>query len=309
MRNFSMFLAAAAVLISSKARAQTPPPGPYTTTCHNVQVTGSSLAADCRGPSGSFVHTVLPDYARCGSSIANSFGILTCPAQCSSVGDACFAACYGIPSCHAPSVDHPVSATCASCLSKCTADEQAALQLPSSLQLAVPVQDQQQGQWCWAATTQMIASYFGQTFSQCQIVDTAFNLSNCCDAAPGSLHPILSSNNECSGCDCGNAPPLATYGLTSTTTWTPPSWTTITHTFACDNTPIAFAWHWCFDGQPYGGHVMVATGYDVVNGEDYVWINNPEEPEPKEVPYSDWASTSCADGAGNDWDGDNINIQ
>ena len=314
---FANALVVACALVTARAAAQGAPAGPYTASCKNMQTDGPALAADCQTRAGTWVHTVLPNTAFCTAPILNNNGVLQCPATCTSTNGqqtnpalACFEACYKDASCKPPQVGKPPPPpACTKCLANCGNANSSSLSLPAALQLVVPLYVQQQTEWCWAATTQMITSYFGQTVSQCQVVDTQDHLSNCCDAPPNSLKPTSCGTDCCQGCDCGNAPPLATYGLTSVSAKAPPTWEQLTMQFACNNTPMAFAWNWCCGGQPCGGHVMVAFGYEVRNGVNYVWVMDPEQAEPVEYPYDVWASTSCADNAGNTWAGENINIQ
>lgn len=47
--------------------------------------------------------------------------------------------------------------------------------------LAVPIIYQQQDQWCWAASCQMILSYYGYSVSQCAMANWCFGQSNCCN--------------------------------------------------------------------------------------------------------------------------------
>ncbi len=42
----------------------------------------------------------------------------------------------------------------------------------SPVVLNIPLQPQLQSEWCWAATTQMVAGYLGSTLSQCEQANT-----------------------------------------------------------------------------------------------------------------------------------------
>ena len=58
-----------------------------------------------------------------------------------------------------------------------------------------------------------------------------------------------------------------------------------------NNRYVAFTWNWKSGGQ----HMMVATGYKVSNGENYVTVNNPWPPllgDTMIIPYSEYVSGS-----------------
>jgi len=47
--------------------------------------------------------------------------------------------------------------------------------------LSVPMLYQQQNQWCWAASCQMILSYYGTSSTQCSMANWCFGQSTCCN--------------------------------------------------------------------------------------------------------------------------------
>ena len=63
-----------------------------------------------------------------------------------------------------------------------------------------PLIPQQQGNWCWAATAEMVASYAGVSINQCDIVNKSLNRTDCCtneascnESGPASMKSILNS--------------------------------------------------------------------------------------------------------------------
>jgi hypothetical protein len=160
----------------------------------------------------------------------------------------------------------------------------------------VPLDDQQQTNWCWAASTQMVVQYFGNPISQCQVVNTVKGLTNCCGYANMSMVPETGDAGNCIGCDCGGGGVYAPFGRSAKNSSSPLSWEQLQNALACTNTPVVFAWAWCGGG----GHVMVVTGYDSTSGTDNVWVDNPEDPDPELMTYDEWANNApCSSGAFN----------
>ncbi len=133
--------------------------------------------------------------------------------------------------------------------------------LSVSVSLNVPLFPQQNSMWCWAASGQMCMTYLGATVdvSQCTQANNEFGKTNCCN----KLIP--------SPCLNGGWPEFSKYGFSAqTTNSTALSWEQIQTQIGCLK-PIAFTWHWTGGG----GHMMVINGYAVINGENWVIINDP----------------------------------
>jgi hypothetical protein len=134
--------------------------------------------------------------------------------------------------------------------------------------LNVTMDYQQQSNWCWAASTQMVLAYHGVSVSQCSIVNNATGRSDCC------------TNGSSSSCNVTGWPDLANYGFSSTQTYkasgpsyidgTAVPWTQLVEETQA-NRPVIFAWHW----NSGGGHALVASGTESVNGRQYVTILDP----------------------------------
>jgi Papain-like cysteine protease AvrRpt2 len=134
--------------------------------------------------------------------------------------------------------------------------------LSASGSLNVPLFPQQNSMWCWAACGQMCMTFLGATVdvSQCTQANNEFGKTNCCN------NPIPSP------CLNGGWPEFSKYGFSALmTNSTALSWAQIQTQIGCLNKPIAFTWHWTGGG----GHMMVITGYAVIDSENWVIINDP----------------------------------
>ncbi len=156
--------------------------------------------------------------------------------------------------------------------------------------LATPLADtlpvipvKQQGRWwCWAASGQMVMTYFQHPVLQCVEADTAWNRLNCCPA-PGA-----------SGCDQGGWPPFQQLGFSSTQTLDQPvSWEGLKAEIRARR-PVAFSWHWLGDG----GHMMVLTGYQDDPEGTLVKVADPDVPKPSTswMTYMEYVADSFHEG-------------
>ena len=131
--------------------------------------------------------------------------------------------------------------------------------------VAVALHPQQTNMWCWAASGQMCMSFLGATvdITQCTQANNRFGKTNCCNSPTPSP------------CVNGGWPEFDKYGFSSNmTTDAALSWADVKKQIYCYHKPIAFSWHWTGGG----GHMMVITGYAVVNGQNMVFINDPWAP-------------------------------
>ncbi len=131
-------------------------------------------------------------------------------------------------------------------------------EITSKVILDVPLEQQQTKMWCWAACTQMILSYTGETLSQCDQVNDRLNRSDCCDTP--TLQPCIK----------GGWPQFYRFGFSSDSIDAALSWEQL-KTEIDNNRPVAFSWRWKFGG----GHMMVATGYGQTDTRKWVYVNNP----------------------------------
>lgn len=128
---------------------------------------------------------------------------------------------------------------------------------------------QETANWCWAATTQMLAESVGITVSQCELANHSFGKTNCCNPQnPGSDCP---KTNDC------NTPgwPMLDYaGVKFSESSSAISWNSIKAQIYCVKKPMGYAY-----GTPgVVGHVVVIKGYITVGGTNYVVLNDPWGP-------------------------------
>jgi hypothetical protein len=128
---------------------------------------------------------------------------------------------------------------------------------------------QETNNWCWAATTQMLASQHGISVNQCDLANYAFGKTNCCN--PQNSGTTCPKTNDC------NSPgwlELDYVGLKFTETNTALSWKNLTKQIYCSKKLMGYAY-----GQSgVVGHVLVIKGYITVAGTKYVILNDPWAP-------------------------------
>jgi hypothetical protein len=105
----------------------------------------------------------------------------------------------------------------------------------------------------------------GQDVSQCSQANDEFNLNGCCPSASAA-----------DGCDQGGWPQFDKHNIKfSQTTNQAIPFAELTKQIGCRKQPVAFSWKWLGGG---GGHMMVAIGYAVRDGTDWVEVNDPWQP-------------------------------
>jgi hypothetical protein len=128
---------------------------------------------------------------------------------------------------------------------------------------------QETNNWCWAATTQMLAEHFGLAAPQCSLANHRFGKTNCCN--------LQKSGSACPKTDDCNTPgwlELDFAGLIFSETSTALGWKPVKRQIACKNKPMGYAY-----GTPgVVGHVVVIKGYRTIRGTRYVVLNDPWSP-------------------------------
>ncbi len=137
---------------------------------------------------------------------------------------------------------------------------------PATESLAVTIHPQETGVWCWAASGQMVMDYLGHDVSQCVQANNRFSQTTCCN----SPRPAACVNT--------GWPEFAKYDFSfDRTTNAALSWDDlkkqISTSSSCQKKPFCFTWHWPPPGG--GGHMMVAIGYQTVDGVNFVEQINP----------------------------------
>lgn len=163
--------------------------------------------------------------------------------------------------------------------------------------LSVPVISQQQNQWCWAASCQMILSYYGYSATQCSMANWCFYQSTCCDSVVWNEYaPITACNspNYIYGYGRGMKEVLTQYGsISSTGVNSYLTWSTV-QSESNANRPfvIGFAW------TSGGGHAMVGKGYSA-GSYDYVSYNDPWPGHGSRISFYSWMVYAAGD---HEWD-------
>lgn len=139
----------------------------------------------------------------------------------------------------------------------------------TSITLTDALRPQETSNWCWAATTQMLAEHFSLATTQCALANHRFGKTNCCTpATEGVACP------KTADCNTPGWLELDFVGLKFSETSTALSWRRVKKQLYCRNKPMAYAY-----GTPgVVGHVLEVKGYIVVAGTRYVVLNDPWSP-------------------------------
>jgi hypothetical protein len=194
----------------------------------------------------------------------------------------------------APNPSHLVSAATNNCVQTTPGQLTAAANSCSSGQvdwtfatpLTVGLRPQQQTGWCWAATGEMMMSYFGKDLPQCVQANHAFGRTDCC------INPTSEASTTL--CNQGGNPDFTFYGFSTTST--PGAMPFASLTAQVQTAPIAFVWDWA------GGdsHEMVAFGTSTVTDTStntttqYVLVDDPSMPfmgDQFYITYPAWVSS------------------
>lgn len=167
-------------------------------------------------------------------------------------------------------------------LSSCKCTPEIVGSVPNNLR------DQETNNWCWAATTQMLAEHHGIIVKQCDLANHRFGKTNCCN--PQNDGSDCPKTNNC------NTPgwlELDYVGLKFDETNTALSWDALTKQIYCKKLPMGYAY-----GQSgVVGHVLVIKGYITVGGVKYVILNDPWSPcvgEERLITYDEYVDPAGA---------------
>jgi hypothetical protein len=129
---------------------------------------------------------------------------------------------------------------------------------PNLSSVPLTIRGQEQSNWCWAASGEMIMDYLGVNVSQCQEANERSGRTDCC------TNP--------NGCNFTGWPEFDKFGFTfDRTSSTALTWAQLREQIFCKRTPVAFSWGW----PGGGGHMMVAYGYVTLNNVNYVSVFDP----------------------------------
>lgn len=142
---------------------------------------------------------------------------------------------------------------------------------------------QETANWCWAATTQMLAQHVGVSVNQCGLANHRFGKSNCCNAqTPGQPCP------KTSDCNKPGWPELDYVGLKFDETDTALSWESMRKQVYCAKKPMGYA----YGTEGVVGHVLVVKGYVTVGATNYLVLNDPWAPcsgQERLITYDEYA--------------------
>ena len=154
---------------------------------------------------------------------------------------------------------------------------------------------QETNNWCWAATTQMLAQHFGISVSQCSLANHRLGKSNCCNAdAAGSACP------KTDDCNSPGWPELDFAGVKFAESASALSWNDLKNQLFCSKKPMGYAY-----GTPgVVGHVLVIKGYVSVGTTNYLVLNDPWSPctgEERLITYAQYADPAGSSTHWNTW--------
>ena len=136
--------------------------------------------------------------------------------------------------------------------------------------LNVPLVTQEHSQWCWAGSSKAVLNYYGQTPSQCQIVNWAFGLNYACGNTVFNWNSNANQPNGMYGSNGSVQNILKAWGVTNTAYNSASSWSSVVSDINA-NRPFVIRYGWTSGG----GHIMVGRGYETANGVNYLYIMNP----------------------------------
>jgi hypothetical protein len=151
--------------------------------------------------------------------------------------------------------------------------------------LTVALRPQEQNEWCWAASGQMVMDYLGQHVEQCDEANWANGRTDCC----------TNPTSQSGACDNPGWPDFAHYGYSSTTVNSALSFASLAA--QAQTAPVAYSWSW----NGGGGHMMVVIGTSSITDTStntttqYVEIDDPWSPnigDQAYLTYTAWVSGS-----------------
>lgn len=160
--------------------------------------------------------------------------------------------------------------------------------------VANTLRPQQTNNWCWAATTQMLAQHVGISTNQCDLANQRFGRNDCCNNR---------GDADCPKTDSCNRPGwlmLTEVGMTFSETATARSWQDMRKQIYCSKKPMGYAY-----GTPgVVGHVLVIKGYITVGTTNYLILNDPWSPcngEERLITYEQYADPAGTSTHWNTW--------
>jgi len=78
LRTIASATVLSAVILPSQASAQNPPPGPYTESCRDIRMEGTTVSATCQEASGKWVRAKMKNSDKCADGLVNTNAVLSC---------------------------------------------------------------------------------------------------------------------------------------------------------------------------------------------------------------------------------------
>lgn len=154
---------------------------------------------------------------------------------------------------------------------------------------------QETNNWCWAATTQMLAAHLGISVNQCDLANHRFGKTNCCN--PQNDGATCPKTNDC------NTPgwlELDFAGVKFDESATALTWKNLKKQLYCSKKPMGYA----YGTSGVVGHVLVIKGYITVSGTKYVVLNDPWSPcqgAERLITYDEYADPAGTSTHWNTW--------
>jgi hypothetical protein len=134
---------------------------------------------------------------------------------------------------------------------------------------------QQQTQWCWAASAQMVMHFYGDnSITQCDLANWLFDQSSCC---------VTASSSDCNqGCEIRDIKQVyKEWGIQSTRKSTSVSFAKLREEINAGR-PVEIVFEW----EGGGGHAAIIRGYRQDEDGNYLLVNDPlDEFNQVEVQY------------------------
>lgn len=154
---------------------------------------------------------------------------------------------------------------------------------------------QETSNWCWAATTQMLAQHLNISVNQCDLANHRFNQNNCCNAQnPGTSCPKTVDCNRPGWLELDFA------GVAFSETGTALSFDALKKQIFCSKKPMGYA----YGTSGVVGHVLIIKGYVTVASTSYVVLNDPWNPctgQERLITYAEYQDPSGTSTHWNTW--------
>jgi Papain-like cysteine protease AvrRpt2 len=160
--------------------------------------------------------------------------------------------------------------------------------------VANTLRPQQTNNWCWAATTQMLAQHVGITVTQCDLANQRFGRTDCCNNQGDANCP------KTNACNMPGWPMLTEVGMTFAETATARTWQNMRKQIFCSKKPMA----WAYGTEGVVGHVLIIKGYVTVGGTNYLVLNDPWSPcegEERLITYEEYVDPAGTSTHWNTW--------